>query len=165
MNIQIPTGTKRIVLISNIENPPAFAFEVGDLVIEINRAKHHDSLMNALKDAPINKFLFIRHNKKGHFFPENFVEKSSTWDCIVMSSERFGFPQEDWFKYYFNSTGGKTPTTGFGLYKYFRARRPKMDIIGLGFNIDDHSTPHSGMHDWEYEYKEYKKDKHFKAIK
>lgn len=104
MNITIPEGTKRIVLISNIKNPPSFSFEVGDLVIELNRAVHHESLMKALKDAPINKFLVVRHNKNGHFFPDNFVEKSSTWDNIVLTSNNFGFSKEDWFKRYFIKT-------------------------------------------------------------
>lgn len=164
MNLQIPQYTKRVVLVSNVSQPPPFTFEQGDLIVEMNRAVHHTTLLNVLENAPVNKFLFIRHNKDGHFFPENFCEKSNTWDCVVMSSERFGFSSEKWFEKYYNTTSGKTPTTGYALYKYFRSRRPKMEIIGLGFNLDDHSTPHSAMHDWQYEYNQYAKDKLFKAI-
>lgn len=164
MNIYIPEDTKRIILISNTVNHPDFSFKEGDLVVEMNRAVHHDEITAVLSYTPVNKFLFIRHNKDGHFFPENFIEKSSTWDNIVLSSSRFGFCKEKWFKQYFNATHGKTPTTGFALYKYFRARKQGIMIIGLGFNIDDHSTPHSSMHDWFYEFEEYKKDKRFQNI-
>lgn len=164
MNIAIPKGTKRIVLVSNIEQPPAFTFEEGDLIVEMNRAVHHKMLLEVLGDAPLHKFLFVRHSKEGHFFPSDFNKKSRTWDNIILGSERFGFSTEDWFVDYFKATNEKTPTTGFGLYKFFRSRRPNMQIIGLGFDIDDHTTPHSQKHDWEYEYEVYKKDKHFTAL-
>lgn len=78
----------------------------------------------------------------------------------------FGFNTEDWFKDYFHRTDGKqTPTTGFCLYKYFRSRRPKLPIIGLGFNLEDNSTPHVKIHDWKWEFDEYAKDKNFTALK
>lgn len=165
MNIPLPENTKRIVLVSNIANPPAFTFADTDLIIECNHARHHSQLMELFKDGKVNNFLVIRHNKNGHFLPKDFDKVSHTWAFIYLTSDRFGFSQEKWFKSYFNSTEHKTPTTGFALYKYFRSRRPNIPIIGLGFNIDDHSTPHAKMHDWEYEYKEYAKDKNFKAIK
>ncbi len=78
-----------------------------------------------------------------------------------MSSELYGFASERWFADYSRATDGKTPTTGYGLYKIFRSRRPNMPIIGLGFNPDDHTTPHSPMHAWEYEWEQYRHDKHF----
>ena len=161
MNIPIPEGTKRIVLISNIEEPPSFTFEPTDLIIECNVARHHSALLELFKDKQVNNFLVVRHNKNGHYLPADFNKLSKTWSFIYFTSDLFGFSTEDWFKNYFCKTDGKTPTTGFCVYKYFRSRRPNMPIIGLGFNIDDKSTPHNPMHDWQYEYQIYKGDKNF----
>lgn len=163
MNFPIPQNTKRVILVSNVQSQPNFTFRDGDLLVECNRAIHHNSLLLALSSAPINKFLFVRHNQNGHFLPNNFEKLSNTWDFVYLSSERFSFSSEDWFKEYTRKTG-KTPTTGFGLYQYFRKRRPKLDIIGLGFNINDHTTPHAIVHDWDYEQHVYAQDKHFTAI-
>lgn len=120
--------------------------------------------MRVISNSPLKCFLYVRHSKKCHFFPDNFIEKSIEWDDICLGSPDFGFSKEDWFKRYFRKTEGKTPTTGFAVYQHFRNRRPRIPIIGLGFSLDDHSTPHSNMHDWDYEFNEYKKDKNFKAL-
>lgn len=80
MNITIPNRTKRVILISNIASPPPFAFEDGDLIIELNRAVHHESLRKVIEGHPIDNFLFVRHNNTSHFLPENFIKESITWD-------------------------------------------------------------------------------------
>lgn len=166
MNIAIPEGTKRIVLISNIKNPPAFTFASSDLIVEMNQAVHHQALLDLFNKDQANLFLVVRHNKQEHFFPKDFTKNSRTWSQVYMTSDLFGFNTEDWFEEYFYRTDGKqTPTTGFCLYKYFRARRPNMPIVGLGFNPDDHSTPHVKIHDWKWEFDEYAKDKNFTALK
>lgn len=85
---------------------------------------------------------------------------STTWDNIILTSPRFGLSTESWFKDYCKSTQ-KTPTTGYAVYKMIRQRDRRIPIIGLGFRLDDNSTPHNPMHDWEYEYTQYKNDKNF----
>lgn len=164
MNISLPARTKRVILLSNIANPPAFQFADGDLVVELNRAVHHEALRKVIAGHPIDNFLVVRHNKDKHFLPENFAEISTSWDTIVLSSNRYGFNQEAWFRKYVKDSK-KYPTTGYCAYKAIRERRPKIEIIGLGFNLDDHSTPHAAMHDWEREHAEFAKDKHFTFVK
>lgn len=162
MQFSIPQGIQRVVLVSNIENiPQKFEFHYGDLAFEFNKAVHHGKIP---VDYPILKFLFVRHNMEKHFFPGNFEKISTTWDNIILTSPLFGLSTEKWFSDYYKATGGKSPTSGFAVYKMVRERRPDMPIIGLGFNIDDKSTPHNSMHDWQYEYQIYKGDKNFTAV-
>lgn len=162
MQFTIPQGIQRVVLVSNITNmPQKFDFHYGDLIVEFNKAVHHSKIP---VDYSILKFLFVRHNREKHFFPDNFEKISTTWDNIILTSPLCGLSTEKWFKDYYKATDGKSPTSGFAVYKMVRERRPNMPIIGLGFNLKDTSTPHNPMHDWQYEYQIYRGDKKFQAI-
>lgn len=162
MYFDIPNGTKRVVLISNIAQPPPFEFHDGDLVIEFNRARHHSKIQQLKQANPlgISDYLFVRHNKTEHFLPANFHLLSTTWDNVILTSPRHGLATESWFRDYHRATG-KSPTTGFSVYRMIRQRDRRIPIIGLGFRLDDNSTPHNQMHDWDYEYNQYKNDKNF----
>lgn len=162
MYFDIPNGTQRVVLVSNVMQPPPFQFHDGDLVIEFNRAVHHPKIQHLKQANPqgITDYLFVRHNKSEHFLPSNFDKCSTTWDNIILTSPRFGLSTESWFRAYCKATK-KTPTTGYAVYKMIRQRDRRIPIIGLGFNLDDKSTPHNPMHDWGYEYTQYNNDKNF----
>lgn len=164
MYYEIPSNVKRVVLIANVQTPPRFDFRDGDLIIEMNKAVHHGSVMRIKQQAPnVLDFLFVRHTKGEHFLPDNFSRLTTTWDSILLTSPRYGFSTETWFKDYHTKTG-KTPTTGFAVYSLIRTRDRRLPIIGLGFNLNDNTTPHCPLHDWEYEYKVYNKDKNFTLV-
>lgn len=146
----VPSGTKRIVIFSNVPgfDPARAELREGDLCIHINKAIHAAAAMAVLGTVHT---LFVRH---GHNVGSGYKWHATTnfdgyRSVIFHGSTPRG--EEPWLADYRRGAGTGNATSGFICYQHARAAAPNIPIVLAGFAPGEDIGYRWPQHGWQYE--------------
>lgn len=164
--IPLPDDPVRVVLVANVarldysllDNLEGGPLTNGDIVVEFNKAIHHQGILEYERRHGIAPAHYLIVRNKGRRSWNNPVSFDN-FDFIWFAPRVGGLATFPWFRKYGNETNGKAPTTGFAIYRALKAMKSDVDITLFGFDpIGDTTSEHCNKHAWAYEADWYEKN-------
>lgn len=154
----LPTGTKRMIIFSNVPgvDTASIGLGEGDHCIHINRARHFDEVRSR---PGVTHALVIRsHSDRSH--GRCWFDPSSTDGAMQVIHVMDGpmASRRPWWQQYRHENPGKCPTTGFIAWHLATEANPRIPVVLAGFAPGEpFGSPLYKGHAWDYERNIYKR--------
>ncbi|MGN0836193.1 MAG: hypothetical protein ACI4OS_02025 [Akkermansia sp.] len=152
----IPTGTRRIVIFSNIHfDPRALPLLPGDHCIHINRARQYYKIADI---AGVTHACVVRKGADKSSGRVRWYDPPATEGFlqVLHIADSPMRQRRAWWREYCRCNPGKGPTSGFICWQLAREAAPALPVVLAGFAPGENfGTPIWRGHAWNYEAKLY----------